>query len=128
VRERLSLLTKRTRDLNERTEHANASGHPCPHWTGGSGGKCDSLARCQAGGIGARRQYDGGAASLQLGWASFAARGVLPLEFKPTHSVGDLVLQHLDDLEQAAEQKGGVGQVVADHFARVYKVNLPQAA
>jgi len=65
---------------------------------------------------------------VQMLLGIFAARGVLPLEFKPAHSVGDLVLQHLDDLEQEAEKKGGVRQVVADHFARVYKVSLPQAA
>ncbi len=29
----------------------------------------------------------------------FAAKGVLPLEFKPAYSVGDLVTQYLDELE-----------------------------
>ncbi len=53
----------------------------------------------------------------------FGAYGVLPLEFKPAYTVGDLLVQHLDDLEQEAEAKGGVQQVLADHFARVYKVN-----
>ncbi len=56
-----------------------------------------------------------------------AAQGVLPLEFKPAHSVGDLLVQHLDELEREAEEKGGVQQVVADHFARVYKVTLNQS-
>jgi hypothetical protein len=51
-----------------------------------------------------------------------------PLEFKPTSSVGDLLLQHLDALEQEAEEKGGVHQMLADHFAKVYKVSLPLAA
>jgi hypothetical protein len=50
---------------------------------------------------------------------------VLPLDFKPAHNVGDLVLQHLDALEQEAEEKGGVQQVLAEHFAKVYKVNQP---
>jgi hypothetical protein len=58
----------------------------------------------------------------------FASHGVLPLEFKPAHSVGDLLLQHLEALEQEAVEKGGVQQVLADHFARVYKVSLPLAA
>jgi hypothetical protein len=62
---------------------------------------------------------------VQMLLGIFAARGVLPLEFKPAHSVGDLLVQHLDDLEHVAQDKGGVGQVVADHFARVYKVRLP---
>jgi len=57
-----------------------------------------------------------------------AARDVLPLEFKPACSVGDLVVQHLDELEREAEDKGGVEEVLAAHFARVYKVALPRAS
>jgi len=57
----------------------------------------------------------------------FSAKGVLPLEFKPAHSVGDLITQHLDELEQEAERKGGVLQALSDHFARMYKVD-PAAA
>jgi hypothetical protein len=53
---------------------------------------------------------------------------VLPLEFKPAYSIGDLLLQHLDGLEQEAEEKGGVQQLLADHFAKVYKVSIPVAA
>jgi hypothetical protein len=55
----------------------------------------------------------------------FSAKGVLPLDFKPAHSVGDLVTQHLDELEQEAERKGGVLQALAEHFAKVYRVRLP---
>lgn len=51
----------------------------------------------------------------------FASHGVLPLEFKPAYSVGDLLLQHLDALEQEAKEKGGVQQVLADYFAKVYQ-------
>jgi hypothetical protein len=57
-----------------------------------------------------------------------ASHSALPLEFKPAYSVGDLLLQHLDALEQEAEEKGGVQQVLADHFAKVYKVTMPLAA
>jgi hypothetical protein len=53
---------------------------------------------------------------------------VLPLEFKPAHNVDDLLLQHLDELEREAEAKGGVQQMVADHFAKVYKLRPPEAA
>jgi hypothetical protein len=53
----------------------------------------------------------------------FSAKGVLPLEFKPAYSVGDLLTQHLDELEQEAERKGGVVQTLTDHFARVYKMD-----
>jgi hypothetical protein len=50
---------------------------------------------------------------------------VLPLDFKLAYSVGDLHLQHLDELEREAEDKGGVQQMLADHFAKVYKVGMP---
>jgi hypothetical protein len=64
----------------------------------------------------------------QLPLGVFASHGVLPLEFKPAYSVGDLLLQHLDALEQEAEAKGGVQQVLVDHFAKVYKVSISMAA
>jgi len=44
---------------------------------------------------------------VQMLLGIFSAKGVLPLEFKPAHSVGDLLTQHLDELEQEAERKGG---------------------
>ena len=56
------------------------------------------------------------------------SHGVLPLEFKPAFSGGALLLQHLDALEQEENEKGGVQQVLADHFSKVYKVSLPLAA
>jgi hypothetical protein len=56
-----------------------------------------------------------------------SARGVLPLELKPAHSVGDLLVQHLDDLEREAEDKGGLDQVLVDHFAKAYRVAAPRA-
>jgi hypothetical protein len=65
---------------------------------------------------------------VQMLLGIFASHGVLPLEFKPAYSVGDLLLQHLDALEQEAEEKGGVQQVLAEHFAKVYKVSMPLAA
>jgi hypothetical protein len=42
--------------------------------------------------------------------------------------VGDLLLQHLEPLEQEAEENGWVQQLLADHFAKVYKVSMPLAA
>jgi hypothetical protein len=65
---------------------------------------------------------------VQMLLGIFASHGVLPLEFKPAYSVGDLLLQHLDALEQEAEEKGGVQQVLANHFAKVYKASLRLAA
>jgi hypothetical protein len=65
---------------------------------------------------------------IQMLLGVFASHGVLPLEFKPAYSVGDLLLQHLEALEQEAEEKGGMQQLLANHFAKVYKVSLPLAA
>jgi hypothetical protein len=65
---------------------------------------------------------------VQMLLGIFSAKGVLPLELKPAHSVGDLVTQHLDELEQEAERKGGVMQTLFDHFAKVYKVNALHSA
>jgi hypothetical protein len=64
---------------------------------------------------------------VQMLLGVFSAKGVVPLEYKPTYSVGDLLTQHLDELEQEAERKGGALQVLSDHFAMVYKVNAPSA-
>ena len=61
---------------------------------------------------------------VQMLLGIFASHRVLPLEFKPAYSVRDLLLQHLEALEQEAEEKGGVQQVLADHFDKVYKVGL----
>ena len=65
---------------------------------------------------------------VQMLLGIFGAKGVLPLGFKPAHSVGDLLVQHLDALEQEAAKKGGVQHVLADHFAKVYKVAFSRAA
>jgi hypothetical protein len=65
---------------------------------------------------------------VQMLLGIFSAKGVLPLEFKPAHSVGDLLTQHLDELEREAEHKGGVLQTLSDHFAKTYKVHLSMAA
>jgi hypothetical protein len=43
---------------------------------------------------------------------------VLSLGFAPAYSERDLLL-HLDALEQEAEEKGGVQQLLAEHFAKV---------
>jgi hypothetical protein len=65
---------------------------------------------------------------VQMLLGVFSAKGVLPLEFKPAYSVGDLLTQHLDELEQEAERKGGVAHLLDCHFARVFKVDSLQAA
>jgi hypothetical protein len=55
-----------------------------------------------------------------------SARGVLPLELKPAYNVADLLDQHLDDLETEADAKGGLPQVMADHFEKAYRVAAPR--
>lgn len=62
---------------------------------------------------------------IQMLLGIFAAHGVLPLAFKPAHTVADLLVQHLDALEQEASEKGGIQQLLAEHFAKVYKVAMP---
>jgi hypothetical protein len=62
---------------------------------------------------------------VQMLLGIFTSYGVPPLEFKPAYSVGDLLLQHLEALEHEAEEKGGVQQLLAEHFAKVYKVAMP---
>jgi hypothetical protein len=47
----------------------------------------------------------------------FASHGVLSLEFTPAYPVGDLPLRRLDALEREAEEKSGIQQALADHFA-----------
>jgi hypothetical protein len=40
-------------------------------------------------------------------------------------NVGDLVAQHLEALEAEAEEKGGIAQLLHDHFQKLYKVSVP---
>jgi hypothetical protein len=61
---------------------------------------------------------------VQMLLRMFSAKGVLPLEFKPAYSVGDLLTQHLNELEQEAERRGGVLQTLSDHFAKVFRAPM----
>jgi hypothetical protein len=47
---------------------------------------------------------------VQMLLGIFSAKGVLPLEFKPAYSVGNLLTQYLDELEQETKRKGGIPQ------------------
>jgi hypothetical protein len=60
---------------------------------------------------------------VQMLLGIFSTKRVLPLEFKPAYSVGDLLTQHLDELEEA-ERKGDVLQTLGDHFGRIYKASI----
>jgi hypothetical protein len=55
----------------------------------------------------------------------FDAYGVTARQIKPVVSVGDLVAQHLNALEAEADEKGGVVQLLHDHFQKLYKVSAP---
>jgi hypothetical protein len=59
---------------------------------------------------------------VQMLLGIFSAEGAPPLEFKPAYSVGDLLTEYLDELEQEAERKGGVMQILIDHLAKAYRV------
>jgi hypothetical protein len=59
---------------------------------------------------------------IQMLLGAASAQAVLPLEFKPAYSIGELLTQHLDALEQEAEDKGGLHNLLANHFAKVYRV------
>jgi hypothetical protein len=62
---------------------------------------------------------------VQMLLGIFASHGVLPLEFRHAHSVADLLVQRLDQLKQEALDTGGIQQLLAEHFAKVYKVGMP---
>jgi hypothetical protein len=85
-----------------------------------------SVPRWVAHGMGAARERPERVRHLiQMLLGIFAAQGVLPLEFKPAYSVTELLDQHLDTLDREAARKGGIQQVLGDHFARVYRQALP---
>jgi hypothetical protein len=57
---------------------------------------------------------------VQMLLGIFAAHGVLALELKPAHTVADLLMQHIEELEAGA--KGGAIQMPRNHFRKVFKV------
>jgi hypothetical protein len=56
----------------------------------------------------------------------FSAKSVLPLEFKPAHSEGVLLMQHLDELEHEAERNVGALKALNHHLTGVYRITMPQ--
>jgi hypothetical protein len=62
---------------------------------------------------------------LQTLLGDFDAYGVTAQQIKPVVSVADLLQQHLDALEAEAEEKGGIAQLLHDHFQKLYKVSAP---
>jgi len=62
---------------------------------------------------------------LQTLLGVFDAYGVTAQQIKPVVSVADLLQQHLDALEAEAEEKGGIAQLLHDHFQKLYKVSAP---
>jgi len=62
---------------------------------------------------------------LQTLLGVFDAYGVTARQIKPVVSVADLVEQHREALETEAVEKGGVAQLLHDHFQKLYKVSAP---
>jgi hypothetical protein len=62
---------------------------------------------------------------LQTLLGVFDAYRVTARQIKPVVSVGDLIEQHLEALEAEAEEKGGISQLLQDHFQKLYKVSAP---
>jgi hypothetical protein len=62
---------------------------------------------------------------LQTLLGVFDAYGVTAQQIKPVVSVADLLQQHLEALEAEAEEKGGIAQLLHDHFQKLYKVSAP---
>jgi hypothetical protein len=56
---------------------------------------------------------------------TFSANGVSPLKFKLVYSVGDLLTQHLDELEHEVERTEGTAQALTNHFTRVITTASP---
>ena len=65
---------------------------------------------------------------LQTLLGVFDAYGVTQQQIKPVVNVADLVAQHLEALEAEADEKGGVAQLLHDHFQKLYKVSAPVGA
>jgi hypothetical protein len=58
---------------------------------------------------------------VQMLLGAAAAWSVLRLELKPASNIGDLLVQHLEDLERETEDKGGITAVLRAKFATVYR-------
>jgi hypothetical protein len=57
----------------------------------------------------------------------WARQGVLPLEVRRVGSVVELVQPYLAQLETLAAEKGGVAELVRQHFAKTYRAYVPDA-
>jgi len=58
----------------------------------------------------------------------WAQQGVVPLEVRSVASVEELVRRHLagpEGLEALAKEKGGVAELLRQHFAKAYKAHAP---
>jgi hypothetical protein len=109
------IAEKEVEQLTAKCERYEGMGKPIPPWV--ARGMDERFRRVQ--------QVE---ERIQMLLGIFAAQGVLPLEFKPAHNVTDLLVQHIDQLEQETLNKGGIQQLLAEHFAKVYKVALPGVA
>jgi hypothetical protein len=63
---------------------------------------------------------------LQTLLGVFDAYGVTARQIRPVASVADLLEQHLEALEAEADEKGGIAQLLHQHFEKLYRVAAPR--
>jgi hypothetical protein len=56
---------------------------------------------------------------------ALSANEAPPLEFKPARSVGDLLTQHLEELEREAKRTDGVLRALSAHSRQIFKASTP---
>ena len=64
----------------------------------------------------------------QMGLGVFASAGVIGEELPPFEQVGDVLEYLCDDLEEVAQKKGGMPQLMHDKRSKIYKVAVPKDA
>jgi hypothetical protein len=64
---------------------------------------------------------------LQTLLGVFDAYGVTARQIRPVASVADLLGQHLEALEAEADEKGGIAQLLHQHFEKLYRVAAPRS-
>ncbi len=64
---------------------------------------------------------------LQTLLGVFDAYAVTARQIHPVASVADLLQQHVDALQAEADEKGGIAQLLHQHFEKTYRVSAPRS-
>jgi hypothetical protein len=56
----------------------------------------------------------------------WAQQGVVPLEVRRVENVEALIKRHLSELEALAKEKGGVAELLHQHYQKMFKVSAPR--